>query len=713
MSEWTPLAAGFAGVVRKYSEQPPFLDHVHLISQDNNRTNSAANQSSALPNTSTTIHVYDDPAFFCQARPMAIGLGLPISDQYGLGGYGFAILPTAGELTIKVCNTPARNSGVYAKLTRRILGAFPIETIEEGNYTVYQSGRSSGVFSGLPANLPLEDFWPVLDSGRFVFMYGPGYQMYVTQAIELEYGIIGSSPIGKVSLELEDRRVGFYEPCFEVGVYAPPGSSSPIGFVGDPEQPYRFSASFPVPLNFRTSSDINPRSYASLTISSGSETWTSPTITPYRGEPFSGTVNVSPIRLTTDSIYRRSVEFDQGRAVRGSGGSKWCRRVSNAFGGWYNFQKGAGNHAPKTKMVAVDAALTDQHRKQFTEGAFGFPLTQSQNHWASIASNYTQGAKVRLSNAGLRQQTFGVLLWDKEFQLDATNHHGVDLYPNSAYGMENDLDETVLVTPSDEKLYEKPAAATVNPPGVIIMAAISVSEVSRFIEGITQAIDEGKDVFEWYGSGFSYLYGQGNYHRVPTVGYTRDQYTIQRTTAQSFLTMSLTNEYKNEQMQFSGTENDAARATSGGMAANRQGVPVTFDVFDGRMALKFSANLFGRKNLTKRVRWAPANFVPSEPFTFINGQSQVTNVYYTDTRMVEISNLNEPYSAFHQKITATAILTGAQLQQLTATGTTTIAFAPASGNTISGNFWNEQPIDYTVFPGSYSIDDTQLQITLS
>lgn len=726
MSEWTPLAWGTSRWVRKYSEPPDFpwsVDAVHLISQDNNLTTWTRQfgTATALPNSSTTIHVYDDPAVFCQARPMAIGLTLPIAEQYGMGGYGGAIIPTVGELTIKVCNTPERNSGVYAKLTQRIIGAFALPTTEEGDYTVYQSRRSSGTYSGLPANLPLEEFWPLLDSRRFVFMYGPGYAMYVTQAIELEYGIIGSSPIRKVSLELmtatpagEQSREGFYEPTLEVGVYNPPGSSSPIGFVGDPEQPFRLCASFPVPLNYKASGDIIPRSYASLTISSGSETWTSPTITAYRGDSFRGTVNVNPIRLSTSSIYRRSVEFDQGQAMRGSGGCKWCRRVGSfSFG--VNGRKGAGNQAPKTKMVAIGAPLTDQHRKQFTEGAFGFPLTQSQNHWPSIASNYTQGAKVKLINAYASMRTSGVLIWDKEFQLNATNQHGVDLYPNAAYGMENDLDETVHITPSDQKLHEKPPAAIINPPGstnrkIPIILAINLSDVDRFIQGMNQAIDDKQDIFEWPGDGYWYIAQGGNRGRVPIVVYTVNQYTIQRVSAQSFLTLSLTNEYRSERVQFSGTEGDATKATSGGLAANRQGVPVVLDVFDGKLVAKFSANLLGRKNLTKKARWAPSGFVTDEPFEFFG--RQVTTIYYTDTRMVEVTDFNEPYSAFHQDISVTATLTDAQLQQLTSAGTTTIGLSAASGNTISGSFWNEDPFDYTIPVNNYPLGESQLQITL-
>jgi len=719
MSEWTPLAMGWSGWVRKYSEPPDFpwsVDAVHLISQDNNWTEwvRQGNTSTALPNTSTTIHVYDDPAVFCQARPMAIGLVLPIADQYGMGGFGGAIIPTVGELTIKVCNTPARTSGVYATLKRRILGAFALGETEEGAYTASQSNRSNGPLSGLPANLPLEEFWPLGDSFRNIFMFGPGYSMYVTQAIELEYGIIGSSPIGKVSLELEHQRASFYEPVFEVGVYNPSGSSSPIGFVGDPERPFGFSASFPVPLNFKASGDINPRSYASLTISSGSPTWTSPTITPYRGDSFSATVNVSSIRLANGSIYRRSVEFDQGQAVRGSGGSKWCRRVGYSYG--TNGKKGAGNQTPKTKMVVVDAALTDQHRKQFTQGAFGFPLTQSQNRWSSIASNYTQGARVKLTNAYMSMRTSGVLWWNKEFQLEATNHHGVDLYPNCAYGIETELDETVLVYPSDENVRERPQGTILaptwgnSPNYVQVMDSVDVSETQRFIDGYSQAIEDGEDEFEWQGSGFSYAPPSGP-NRVMIKKHIVDQYTIQRVTAQSQLTLSLTNEYRSEQVSFSGTDSDATKATSGGVAANRQGVPVILDVFNGKMVAKFSVNLIGRKNVTKRVTWVPSNFSTGTPF--MSGSRQVTDIRFSDFRMVEDSEINEPDSAFFENLELKATLTDEQLQQLTSTGTTTIGFSAGSGNTISGYQWSHTLFDYTIPINSNPFGETELQITLN
>jgi hypothetical protein len=717
MSEWTPLASGFASKVRKYSEPPEFayeVDAVHLISQDNNGTSEGSyGKVTALPNTSTTIHVYDDPAVFNQARPMAIGMPLPISTAFGMGYYGtYTQVPVVGELTIKVCNTPARNSGVYAKLKRRIITAFPTETTEEGYFTVYESARSGGGWSGLPANLPLVEFWPFLDSARATFMFGAGYAMYVTQAIELEYGIIGSSPIGTVSYELEAQKTGYTEPLLEVGVYNPCGSDSAVGFVGDPEQPFRFSASFSVPLNFKASGDINPRSYASLTISSGPTTWTSPTITPYRGDSFSATVNASPVWLDTARIYRRSVEFDHGRAVRGNG-SKWCRRIGTAYG--YLTSKGAGNHAPKTRMVAVDATITDQHRKQFTEGAFGFPLTQSQNLWATVASNYTRGAKITPTNAPLSAQTTGVLIWGKEFELYGANHHGVEFAPNNAYGFKSDLDETVLVTPSDEKLYEKPPAAIINPPGVsgrkvLIMAAINVSEVGSFIDGINQAIDNCEEYFKWYGTGYSYG-GSGTLHNVPIIAFEKRQYTITRLKAQSYLSLALTNKYKSVEVPFSGTENDATIATSGGVAANRQGTQVMFDVFDGKLSARFSANVVGKKNLTKKVRWSPANFITSDPYDFSN--RKVVTIYYTDTRMVEVADLDEPFSCFRQSFDANATLTDAELQQLTTTGTTTIGFSVASGNTNFFNMFNEEPISQSANFGPLTDYETKLQITLT
>lgn len=377
---------------------------------------------------------------------MSIGLQISVSNAYGQ--YGF---PTTGTVTIKLHPTPQRTSGVYARITSGIRSVEPVGPVEEYN-SVYARNRGTNFDGYGDEYLPLEQAYALPTSAMngvsFPDVLANGVAL-VSRYAYLEFGVIGSEPVRRISLEgmVFGNGLAF---VLELAVYQPPGSQAPIAVVGDLSRPLNWNYSFDCPMSFIPDGYSSPRSYASYSIEWPEQNESDAyTFVPYRGPAPTVRFRTPVVKTYPNQAFRRSVEFDQGPCIYGKSrawASDWLAPPG----------KPANNAAIRrpTTIAFAPAAITDEHRKAQTVGMFGWPVTASQNHWPMLGEQYDDAITIRFTHP--TRPDFSLGLQKYGFELGKEDFEGNTLAANTATTRMVDINEHIHNTgflPKDESAY--------------------------------------------------------------------------------------------------------------------------------------------------------------------------------------------------------------------------------------------------------------------
>lgn len=465
MSEWAPLSLLRAWHPRKYSD-PPAGGSLESV-----RGLALIGEGDFYPpyGSSASFAVIDDPGRAGVSRPMSIGVRVPL----------FLNAASTGSVTVRLHPTPARNSGVFARIVSGVRSVQPEQPIEEYN-SVYLENRGK-MFSGYEENLPLEQAYWLPDSfvGNFQFGYnndGKFWYGYVNYFAYLEFGVIGGPQPQKISLEV-GKLAGVLDAQLELAVFQPPGSQSPVAVVGDLSRPLNWNHSFECPMSFIPQGHIAPRSFGSISLESPPASESEPyTVVPYRGPINQVGVPLSRMQIDSTSVWRRSVEFDQGPCVYGESRA-W------AFSDRYVGETTKPGNNATARAVAVyplnPPQITDEHRKKQTVGLFGWPVTPSQNRWPMFGSQY--GGKLAVNFTHLAQPGYNVGLRGYQFELGDEDFEGNKLCANTAAARETDVGEVLHSTgfiPSNDSLSAQWAFASAQ--NIISMLASPATRPNSF-----------------------------------------------------------------------------------------------------------------------------------------------------------------------------------------------------------------------------------------
>ena len=702
MSEWTPLACGQCGGPRKWSQEPGWLNAVHCISLDDNYSTADFGSIVVFDGQTASFHLIDDPAHFCQARPMSVVWTHP--DIWATGWYGinpvlwFGSAPEVGEITLTLSPTKERDTGVYMRY-RRTIGTTAVAV--PGGSTTYTYGRhyeADRLSRNPPPLLPLEEWIQQNDSRVYHWLIGCGE---VSEYYELEYGIIGQSPAGTLSME-SVIRLGL--PSLELGVYQPPGSSEAIAVVGEINRPYGLSRTFAAPCSFTATGEKFPRSYAGLQVRAFSGEYAIERPVSYDAEAGSFTATSSKLLIEPYRLFRRSIEFDNGPAMRAGASNNYSRRAAEPS------EKGAGNHASAGEEYSMAPEITDQHRKQNTEGRFGWPVTPSQCQFPAIGASYNSGVSFR-AECGVSTRGYVVAVSGHTFELGKQDERGVDLFPNTAFGKNDNVDTVAFVAPSEEFLMYNPPQ--VRPGGVEawrrLWYGVKTSETSSLIAAYIAAADDQKKVMEWSGTGhcdFGDRFPPGGGARIgynmmrigngigwirnsddsgyicDNRGTLREQRTTTRTKCRAYF--SCVHEYINPWANpappgtVTFTEgDDFPIATSGGISAHEQGVVVSVKRDGARLLVEGTANVEDRENITKRVMWFCDGLYAGTPYNIgqsgLSGttQDERADIFCTSLRPVT-KEVDEPFSYGYESLSFRGFLSEADELELYSTGSVTV-----------------------------------------
>lgn len=356
MSEWTQMACGAAASVGATVSFAP----LQIRPQGANPRGAV----DSAPGATTRFHIYDDPAYFGNARPTALLLCLgTLGRSIVRLDNGSVIRDWNGSVTAYLWANANRDTGVWARISEELIDPAWLHGSLQANFDTV-------------GTLPTDFLTPIPSAAIYV----PGEAMAFGISRKLEFGIAGQAAVGTYDL----THLPASGLQLEIAVTQFPDEETATCIVGDfSEIGYHYA--FDSGMSFLPEGFISPFTLASVDIYS---------IASYVMQDGTSVSSTGPRLRANDVIRYCAGQFEnyhhdghfpepgQQRFFRGG--------ASNGFNAleWAPLKKPRNGGLPsRSSNVAYQAAGYTTNRAQFSVGNFSVPKQAASGHWTIFPSS--------------------------------------------------------------------------------------------------------------------------------------------------------------------------------------------------------------------------------------------------------------------------------------------------------------------------------------